>query len=238
MGIICTKRLFVLFLLGISVNGAPGSQDAVSMNGATPSSVDQSANPGPSSTTSGDVPAQVSPAWLSDVQPLEGNVQSYPTGPVPTGPFTTTIAQLTGYPQAWKAPDPTSAEVVAVINSLDWTQVPNSTVRQASSGGGVKMTGYSPSDPDCWWSASGCTVSKRSNIPADVAFCPTAGDWGLTYDDGPLAADAGQWAEPNLYDSLAANNQKAGLFCKQIYFIFEICGTPLTLNNNLIITLV
>ncbi|KAL0097601.1 hypothetical protein J3Q64DRAFT_1630702 [Phycomyces blakesleeanus] len=193
------------------MNGATSSPAAQSLSAAVPSSPTTSTTSS-TDTNSGGVPAQVSPSWLSDIQPMAGNVQSYPTGPVPTGPFTAAVGPLTGYPQAWKAPDPTSAEVVAVINSLDWTQVPNSAVRQAGSGGGVKMTGYSASDPDCWWSASGCTVSKRSNIPADVAFCPTAGDWGLTYDDGPLTADAGQWAEPNLYDSLAANNQKAGLF--------------------------
>lgn len=37
-----------------------------------------------------------------------------------------------------------------------------------------------------------------------------------TYDDGPLTADAGTWAEPHLYDFLAKQNQKAGLFCKYL----------------------
>jgi len=31
----------------------------------------------------------------------------------------------------------------------------------------------------CWWSCTGCTRAT------DISTCPTAMDWGLTYDDGP-----------------------------------------------------
>ncbi|GAN03413.1 carbohydrate esterase family 4 protein [Mucor ambiguus] len=169
-----------------------------------------------STSTSSGVPAQVSPAWLSDITPIAGNVKAYPSGTntsIPTGPLPTVNFSTTAYPEGWKSPSTTSAEVQAVIKALDWSKVPGSAVRKADSNGGVSMSGYDSSkDPDCWWSASGCVKSKNASIPADVAACPQVGDWGLTYDDGPLTADAGEWAEPNLYDFLAKENQKAALF--------------------------
>ncbi|CAO3694230.1 unnamed protein product [Rhizopus stolonifer] len=166
-------------------------------------------------TTSSSPPAQSSPSYLSNVVPMSGNVQSYPTSnsSIPTGALPSLSFNNTGYPEGWKTPSTSSAEVQAVIASIDWGLIPNSTVRKADSNGDLTMTGYdSNSDPDCWWSASGCVESKNPTIPPDYYRCPNVGEWGLTYDDGPLTSDAGTWAEPNLYDFLAAHNQKAGLF--------------------------
>lgn len=154
-------------------------------------------------STSSGVPAQVSPAWLSDIVPIAGNVKEYPSGTnatIPTGALATVNFTTTGYPEGWKSPSTTSAEVQAVVKALDWTKVtyilhlilmiltfffsfqkvPSSAVRKADSNGDLTMTGYdSNSDPDCWWSASGCVKSKNASIPADVAACPEVGDWGL-----------------------------------------------------------
>ncbi|GAA5809825.1 hypothetical protein MFLAVUS_003240 [Mucor flavus] len=176
-------------------------------------SAQTAANTTTTTTTASSPPAQVSPGWLSTVVPLSGNVKAYPSGTIPTGPLPELTFSATGYPEGWKSPPTTSAEVQAVVKAIDWTLVPNSTVRKADSNGDLTFTGYnSNTDPDCWWSASGCVKSTNPLIPADASACPNAGDWGLTYDDGPLAADAGEWAEPNLYDFLAQQNQKAGLF--------------------------
>ncbi|KAI8887549.1 carbohydrate esterase family 4 protein [Backusella circina FSU 941] len=166
-------------------------------------------------TSTGSYPARTSPAWLSSVTPIAGNVQSYPAdgSSIPTGPLPSVNFSTTGYPTAWESPDATSAEVQAVVASIDWSFVPNSTVKQADSNGDLTMTGYDDNtDPDCWWSATGCVTSKNSSIPPDVYQCPEVGTWGLTYDDGPLTPDAGEWAEPNLYNFLANYSQKAGLF--------------------------
>lgn len=167
------------------------------------------------STPSGP-PPQVSPAYLSNVVPISGNVQSYPSGDnnsIPTGPLPSVNFNATGYPTPWKLAPYDSAEVQAAIAAINWDIVPKSAVRKADSNGDLTFTGYdSNADPDCWWSSSGCVKSKNPSIPPDVAACPEVGDWGLTYDDGPLTPDAGSWAEPNLYNFLAAHNQKAGLF--------------------------
>lgn len=168
------------------------------------------------SSTPSSPPAQVSPAYLSNVVPLPGNVESYPTGgngSVPTGPLATVSFNTSGYPTPWKKAPTTGAEVQAAIAAINWNVVPNAAVRKANANGDLSFSGYdSNTDPDCWWSASGCIKSKNPSIPPDVAACPEVGDWGLTYDDGPLTSDAGSWAEPNLYDFLATHNQKAGLF--------------------------
>ncbi|KAF7724208.1 hypothetical protein EC973_001227 [Apophysomyces ossiformis] len=178
------------------------------------SSIAPQASTTSASSTVGNYPPQSSPAWLSDVKPLPGNIQAYPANDsaIPTGPFSTSPISLQGYPQTWKSPPIDSPQVKAAINAIDWAKVPNITVRKAKSDGSVDMAGYDQSDPDCWWSATGCTEPKRKDVPADVKNCPQVGDWGLTYDDGPLGTDAGQWAEPHLYDFLAQRKQKAALF--------------------------
>ncbi|KAI9276436.1 hypothetical protein BY458DRAFT_433540 [Sporodiniella umbellata] len=164
-------------------------------------------------TTTNAPPAQVSPSYLSHVMPVSGNVESYPTSNIPTGPLAKMEFNHTGYPEGWKTPSTSSDEVKAAIAAIDWSMVPKSPVRKADSKGDLTMSGYDDAkDPDCWWSATGCVVSKNPIIPPDYYRCPNVGEWGLTYDDGPLTSEAGEWAEPNLYDFLATHNQKAGLF--------------------------
>ncbi|ORX51257.1 glycoside hydrolase/deacetylase [Hesseltinella vesiculosa] len=180
--------------------------------------------------TSSSMFPSASPAWLSDVVPLQGNAQSYPTGPVPTGPFSGTI-NLTGYPTTWATPPTNSPQVQNAINAINWGLVPNSTVRSASSNGNLNFGGYdSANDPDCWWSATTCTSPKHQGVPTDIVNCPIPGTWGLTYDDGPLTSDGGQYAEPNLYDFLANNgNQKADLF----YIGSNVITAPLAAQRAL-----
>jgi hypothetical protein len=131
------------------------------------------------STTSG-YPAQVSPSWLTSITALEGNVKAYPSGTLPTGNLTTINFNITAYPTAWVAPPTDSAEVQQVIAALDWSKIPNAAVRTADANGDLTFTGYdSTTDPDCWWSASGCVVSKNPLIPPDAYQCPQVGYWGL-----------------------------------------------------------
>ncbi|KAI7877496.1 glycoside hydrolase/deacetylase, partial [Lichtheimia hyalospora FSU 10163] len=170
-----------------------------------------------SSSSSNDSPmAQSSPAWLSDVQPLSGNIKEYPSdaSKIPTGPLSndTNSQALQGYPPPSNPPPTNSSEVQAVIKAIDWSKVPKISQRKANPDGSVNMQNYNESDPDCWWSASGCVKPKYPGLPEDVYYCPTVGDWGLTYDDGPLTAEGGAAAEPELYNFLAQHQQKAALF--------------------------
>ncbi|WFD36387.1 hypothetical protein MCUN1_003266 [Malassezia cuniculi] len=65
---------------------------------------------------------------------------------------------------------------------------------------------YEQSDPDCWWSATGCTQPKHQGIPTDLKTCPEPRTWGLTFDDGPNCA------HNSFYDYLQQNNLHATMF--------------------------
>lgn len=171
---------------------------------------------------------QTSPAWLADVAGPTGNVviQSYPkdedikAGPLPAEPYQ---LDLSTYPKPLQKPATDHPEVQNVIRQLDWSKVPQIPVRTIKVWA-VDTSGYdSRQDPDCWWSASTCKRPKLSYLPEDIYMCPTPGDWGLNYDDGPLRVwsfneTEKQWQEPRFYNFLVNyNKQKATLFCKSIY---------------------
>ncbi|OBZ86107.1 Chitin deacetylase [Choanephora cucurbitarum] len=101
----------------------------------------------------------------------------------------------------------TSAEFTALYQSIDWTKAPNISVRTFTSSGGLDTSSYQAStDPDCWWSASTCTVPKHEGINADIYKCDEPETWGLTYDDGPNCSHNA------FYDYLQQQKLKASMF--------------------------
>lgn len=171
----------------------------------------------PSAFSSGSILAVSSPTWLPNFPVPSGVATSYPSGPIPTGAtLDRTTLNLTDYPTGWESPPTDHPEVQAVINAIDWSRVPNATVHKALSNGDLDMNGYPDSDPYCWWSDTNCVKPKVDYLPEDIYLCPRVGDWGLTYDDGPFNPTGDnttdRYAEPELYNFLAAHNQKATLF--------------------------
>ncbi|KAG2197606.1 hypothetical protein INT47_006669 [Mucor saturninus] len=168
----------------------------------------------PTTTTS--YIAQFSPVFPS-MPAATGVVSSYNPGPYDVATALSTET-LKGYPEPWVSPDTESEEVKAAYNKIDWSLVPNAPVRKQTSKGFVPDTDGAK-DPYCWWSDTNC-VKPKINIPHDIYSCPTKGDWGLSYDDGPFNRYTGKdaktenpFAEPALYNFLADhNNQKANLF--------------------------
>ncbi|KAI9320575.1 hypothetical protein BX666DRAFT_1909249 [Dichotomocladium elegans] len=101
----------------------------------------------------------------------------------------------------------TSAEFLSLYNSIDWASMPNISVRTRTSTGDIDTSGYDTvNDPDCWWSASTCTVPKHAGVTADIYTCPEPETWGLTFDDGPNCSHNA------FYDYLAKNRIKASMF--------------------------
>ncbi|KAI7862008.1 hypothetical protein BDF14DRAFT_1737275 [Spinellus fusiger] len=101
----------------------------------------------------------------------------------------------------------TSAEFVALRNSIDWTKVPAAPVRTVAASGGLDMSTYDVhADPYCWWSAGQCSTPKTPGINADIVECPQPQTWGLTFDDGPNCSHNA------FYDFLAQQKQKASMF--------------------------
>ncbi|KAI8087012.1 uncharacterized protein B0P05DRAFT_585230 [Gilbertella persicaria] len=156
--------------------------------------------------TSSIILAVSSPAFF----PKFAHHGSKPLNPVPTGPIKIiSTLKKENYPQAWTAPDVNHPEVQAAIKAIDWTYVPN--LDPQVEGG----PNYDNSkDVACWWTNTQCTKPKVNYLPEDVRACASVGDFGLTYDDGPLPPQSvnDPWAEPRLYNFLAGIKQRATLF--------------------------
>ncbi|KAI8087013.1 uncharacterized protein B0P05DRAFT_533359 [Gilbertella persicaria] len=109
------------------------------------------------------------------------------------------------YPEPWRVPDTQHPEVQAAIRAIDWDYVPRFEPQHVDSAQYDSMT-----DEACWWSFTQCTRPKVSYLPDDVKTCPQPGDFGLSFDDGPLLPTHSQ--ETRLYDFLASERQTATLF--------------------------
>ncbi|CAG8793294.1 2832_t:CDS:2, partial [Gigaspora rosea] len=121
----------------------------------------------------------------------------------------TSSYNFTGYPGIWEKPTSTvfnTDDFKRINSSIDWTKVPNIPPHKTTTAGDIDQTGYSASDPDCWWSYNLCTTPKAPGLNPDVTVCPEPGTWGLTYDDGPNCSHT------VFYDFLKQNKQNATMF--------------------------
>ncbi|CAO3614620.1 unnamed protein product [Cunninghamella echinulata] len=164
---------------------------------------------------------QQSPAWLPKfATPSNVNNGYTSTNSINTdAALDKTTLNINNYPEPWSAATVNHPEVKAVIDALDWSKVPNIKPSKADKNGNVVFDGYDDAkDPNCWWSDTNCVKPKVNYIPEDIYYCPTAGDFGLNYDDGPYNPspddkELNAYSEPYLYNFLAKNNnQKASLF--------------------------
>ncbi|KAI3624245.1 hypothetical protein GLX27_003022 [Malassezia furfur] len=97
-------------------------------------------------------------------------------------------------------------EARALYNEIK-DNIPNIGVRQGTEDhSGFGDNDYPESDPDCWWSMSGCHQPKHPNVVRDVTECKEQDTWGLTFDDGPYCA------HNKLYDFLKKENVRATMF--------------------------
>ncbi|KAI8970370.1 hypothetical protein BDF20DRAFT_980158 [Mycotypha africana] len=161
--------------------------------------------------------AQFQPTFPSLEEP-KGVTKAYNPGPYTISRFLS-HEPLRGFPVTWNQPDPLNVEVQAIYNKIDWSKVPSAPVRQQYPNGTWVSISDGPTDPYCWWSSTNCVSPKSEYIPNDIYTCQHDGDWGLTYDDGPLnvrpdakAVTENAYAEPALYNFLAKHNAHATLF--------------------------
>lgn len=99
-------------------------------------------------------------------------------------------------PGQWPELDKPPPYVDGFNGLVDFTKVPNAPVKNSSDDCGNANAG----DPFCDWSCTTCTRD------GDVVECPTKGDWGLTFDDGPTGYT------DTLLDYLASQNIRATFF--------------------------
>ncbi|CAG8579691.1 1497_t:CDS:2, partial [Dentiscutata heterogama] len=107
------------------------------------------------------------------------------------------------YPQLDQLPDEKDPIVQKWMSQYDFSNVPN---LPASNGGVVNhdqptCDNKSTIDPN-----QGSWTCQKYVAPDDIQACPTTGNWGVTYDDGPSLAT------PSLLDALDKCNLKATFF--------------------------
>jgi peptidoglycan/xylan/chitin deacetylase (PgdA/CDA1 family) len=113
------------------------------------------------------------------------------------------------YPANWIKPNASvfnTDEFKALNSSINWKAVPNIPPKQMDAKGNFISSSYPASDPDCWWSWSGCTTPKAPGVNPDVSVCPEPNTLGYTFDDGPNCTHNA------FYDFLKSNNQTSSLF--------------------------
>lgn len=146
----------------------------------------------------------------------------YNYGPVNTNStLLNKTLDLSRYPAVWSQPNVNHPEVKAVIKQINWNLVPNYPPKTMVDYD-LDQSGYDEDkDETCWWSSTNCVKPKLNYLPEDYYTCPTKGDWGLSYDDGPFnlrdeydgdAKTENRFAEPELYNFLAKENVTSTLF--------------------------
>lgn len=113
--------------------------------------------------------------------------------------------QTTNFPKTW--------EIASILPGDDaarakFNEIMGGIPKIASKGDITKTikTYDSGNDPDCWWTATGCTEAKTPGVPSDVEMIPAASTLGYGFDDGPYCA------HNEFYDYLTSQNQKATMF--------------------------
>jgi len=84
--------------------------------------------------------------------------------------------------------------------------VPNIAPRGTIAGNETGVVYDDATDPDCWWTATQCTVPKLAGLPTDISTVPEPNTLGYAFDDGPNCSHNA------FYDYLTEQNQKATMF--------------------------
>ncbi|KAF9257054.1 glycoside hydrolase/deacetylase, partial [Marasmius fiardii PR-910] len=110
------------------------------------------------------------------------------------------------FPPTWGVASIVSGDTEA---QNKWNSIKSRVPTTAPKGVNGDFTGVNydyDNDPDCWWSATGCTTPKVSGIPADIKNVPEPLSAGYGFDDGPNCSHNA------FYDYLNQKNQKATMF--------------------------
>ncbi|EEB92257.1 hypothetical protein MPER_09263, partial [Moniliophthora perniciosa FA553] len=70
----------------------------------------------------------------------------------------------------------------------------------------------SGNDPDCWWTATGCTRAKTPGVPSDVEMIPAASTLGYGWDDGPILVPMTSLMTTSGVQNQESEHQKQAMF--------------------------
>jgi hypothetical protein len=135
------------------------------------------------------------------------------------------------YPEVWTVANIVSSDsqALAIYNAImNSNTVPNIKPRgtpPASYSGAGLDKGYDTStDPDCWWTDTGCSKPKHKGILPDITTCQEPHTWGYTFDDGPNCTHNA------LYDYWKKVGQKASL----MYIGSNVMDWPLQAQRGIV----
>jgi len=119
-------------------------------------------------------------------------------------------SQVGNFPPNWVQPAillPNDTAGQAKWNAIKGSIPTNISVKGTVKGDFSNFTPtYNPSDPDCWWTQSHCTIPKLPGLSPDIINVPEPMTLGYGFDDGPNCSH-------NLfYDFLSQQKQKATMF--------------------------
>ncbi|KAK1220125.1 hypothetical protein PQX77_017115, partial [Marasmius sp. AFHP31] len=89
------------------------------------------------------------------------------------------------------------------VAKAKWDEISPKVLKLSPKPANGKTSGYSDSDPDCWWTYNGCTTPKNQGVNPDVVTVAPPSTIGYGFDDGPYCGHDG------FYDFLKAENQTA-----------------------------
>ncbi|KAK7040712.1 hypothetical protein VNI00_009618 [Paramarasmius palmivorus] len=125
--------------------------------------------------------------------------------------------QLPNFPKTWTTATIPASDTTA---RTKFNSISNSIPKIQPKGPEIMVTVQSydkVNDPDCWWTAGGCTKPKLAGIPEDISLIPEPRTLGYGFDDGPNCSHNA------FYDYLTSHNQKATMF----FIGSNVLGWPL-----------
>ncbi|PPQ66102.1 hypothetical protein CVT26_010903 [Gymnopilus dilepis] len=189
--------------------GSPASAPPGSPPGGTTAAPGGTTAPLPSFTLLATNPTAAPLSVINSLQPSSATIPLPSTAVVGSTPtFLSNAPPLpnaallnpANYPKLDVPPPIDSDEVQQWIKEVQDTGVEIPNLNPTNPGGCPNNTAAAADQTRCWWTCGGCTRST------DITQCPTALDWGLTYDDGP------SFYTPNLLQFLDQNNLKSTFF--------------------------
>ncbi|CAA7258751.1 unnamed protein product [Cyclocybe aegerita] len=133
-----------------------------------------------------------------DSTAVPGSTPTFISGAPPL-PNPATLAPAS-YPTLDRLPPIDSPEVQEWIQEVKNTGIVIPDLEPTVAGGCPANAAFAADQSRCWWTCGGCVRDT------DITDCPTAMDWGLTYDDGP------SFYTSNLLSYLDEQNLKSTFF--------------------------
>ncbi|KAI3614219.1 carbohydrate esterase family 4 protein [Moniliophthora roreri] len=130
--------------------------------------------------------------------------------------YPSVVSQIANFPKVWAtATIPTTDTAARAKFDAIFSSIPK--IAPKGNISATLLTYDRVNDPDCWWTAGGCTEAKTPGVPSDISLVPEPQTLGYGFDDGPNCSHNA------FYDYMSSQNQKATMF----FIGSNVLGWPL-----------